>query len=157
MRQRKDHGTSIVEFALILSLFFLLIFGILEFGRYFFVQHTLQFATREGMRLALVGRRLPDGQGGFLSRTESIIQTIRENASLAVDPSSLEIYVFPVAVDYSDPGNWQTPNAGNPGVYMRVRARYTYKFVNPLIAALFPDGEIVIEAQGNYRNELFDT
>ena len=28
MRQRKDHGTSIVEFALVLSLFFLLIFGI---------------------------------------------------------------------------------------------------------------------------------
>ena len=47
-----------MEFALTLPVFFILVIGIIEFGWYFFVQHTLQYATREGMRLALVGRTL---------------------------------------------------------------------------------------------------
>ena len=51
-------GATAVEFALVLPLFVLLLFGIIDFGRYFFVQHTVQFATREGTRLALVGGTL---------------------------------------------------------------------------------------------------
>ncbi len=50
-----------MEFALTLPIFIILVIGIIEFGWYFFVQHTLQYATREGMRLALVGRTLTDG------------------------------------------------------------------------------------------------
>jgi len=129
-----------------------------DFGRYFFVQHTLQFATREGMRLALVGRRLPGQNGQPMSREASIIQTIRENASVAMDTEALSVYIFPVASDYGDPGNWEQepPNAGDPGVYMRVRTRYLFQFLTPLISTLFPEGRAVIEAQGTYRNELFD-
>ena len=56
-------GATLVEFAMVLPVFVLLLFGIIEFGRYFFVQHTLQFATREGTRLALVGGTLADANG----------------------------------------------------------------------------------------------
>jgi Flp pilus assembly protein TadG len=157
-RTRDDKGTTVVEFALVLPIFLLLVFGIFDFGRYFFVEHTLQYATREGMRLALVGRRLMGEDGNPMTREDSIIQTIRDNASLAVNPSSLSIYIFQIGSDYTDPSNWQTlpPNAGNPGSYMRVKTRYTYEFMMPLIGAFFTEGESLVEAQATYRNELFD-
>ena len=157
---RNDKGATAVEFALVLPIFLLLIFGIIDFGWYFFVEHTLQYATREGMRLALVGKTLKDGNGNPMSREDSIKKTIRDNA-LAVDSSSLSIYIYPVNSDYTDPLNWKDPNtlpnAGGAGQYMRVRTQYTYTFMMPFIGAFFPGGTIIVEAQGTYRNELFDT
>ena len=159
-------GASTVEFALILPLFFILIFGIMDFGWYFFVQHTLQFSTREGVRLALVGRQLDDGEGGKLSREESIITTIKDKVSLAIDPAKLAIYIFPVDSNYDDPANWESyggdeenpgsPDAGDPGHYMRVRTKYSYDFLTPMVGIYFPDGKISIQADATYRNEIFE-
>ncbi len=155
-RVGNNKGTTVVEFALVLSLFLLLIFAIIDFGRYFFVQHTLQFATREGTRLALVGGQLTDAQGNRLSREASIVKTITDYASLAVDPGEININIFPIGSDYSDPADWnKQTNAGGPGDYMRVRTRYTYIFLTPLIATFFPGGNIQLEAAGTYKNELF--
>lgn len=54
-RYRKDeNGQALVEFALILPLFLLLIMGIIQFGFIFSGQITLTSAAREGARLAVV-------------------------------------------------------------------------------------------------------
>jgi Flp pilus assembly protein TadG len=159
-RKRSDQGAAAIEFALVLPLFVLLTFSIIDFGWYFFVEHTLQYATREGMRLALVGGRLKDKDNNDMPRLDSIIKKIKDAASLAVDPSGLTVYVYEVTTDdYTDPDKWdeQAPSAGNPGSYMRVKTRYTYHFLTPLIGAFFADGVNTIEAQGTYRNEQFDT
>jgi hypothetical protein len=150
-------GATIVEFAMVLPVFVLLLFGIIEFGRYFFVQHTLQFATREGTRLALVGGTLVD-KGVTLTRVDSIIKEIKDNASLAVDPSKIEIYIFKITANYSDDPNWLTgklQEPGGPGDYMRVRTRHTYRFFTPLIGNFFSGGVSTIQAEATYRNELF--
>jgi Flp pilus assembly protein TadG len=156
---RREKGTTVVEMALVLPIFLLLVFGIIDFGYYFFVEHTLQYATREGMRLALVGTQLKDEDGLTLSREDSIKKKIKDSASLAVDPATLSIHIFSIGSDYIDPVNWQDlpANAGNPGSYMRVKTRYTFKFLTPLIGTLFPGGVATIEAQGTYKNELFST
>jgi Flp pilus assembly protein TadG len=160
---RRNRGNTIVEFALTLPIFILLVIGIVEFGYYFFVQHTLQYATREGMRLALVGRQLVVG-GATLSPEASIIKTIQDNVAIAVKPAAVNIYIYPVTSSYQDPSNWQSystatpggnPTAGNPGDYMRVRSTYVHKFFTPLIGTFFTGGSIVIRAEGTYRNELF--
>ena len=149
-------GSSAVEIAIALPLFLMLVIGIIEFGWYFFVQHTLQYATREGMRLALVGRTLTEG-GTPLTREASIIKTIREEASLAVNPGLLQISIYPVKSDFSDPTSWETiQDAGDPGDYMRVRTRYDHKLFTPMIGMFFSGGHIGIVAEGTYRNELFD-
>jgi hypothetical protein len=162
MRLKDQKGAFVVEFALILPIFLLLIFGIMDFGWYFFVQHTLQFATREGTRLALVGRQLDDPAGPpgqLLSREASIEKTIRENAALALNnPDEVQIYIFPVESDYQDPETLPpNNNAGDPGQYMRVKTRYTFRFMTPLIGAFFPQGKIDVQAQATYKNERFDT
>lgn len=52
----RDDGASAVEFALVLPMLVLLLFGIIEFGLAFNARVTLTHAAREGARLASVGR-----------------------------------------------------------------------------------------------------
>jgi len=153
---RGRRGATLIEFAIVLLLLLLLIFAIVEFGRYFFVQHSLQFATREGVRLALVGRTLSDPSGNPLSREASIVKMITDKAAMAVRASDLQISIYPISADYTDPANWQNvQDAGEPGSYMRVRTRYYFTFTTPVIGAFAPGGRLLVEAQATYRNELF--
>jgi Flp pilus assembly protein TadG len=153
---RGNRGVTIMEFALVLPMLLILIVSIMDFGVYFFVQHTLQFATREGVRLALVGRTLTDQSGNQLNREASIIKMIDDCASIAVNPTQLQISIYPVNPDYTDPADWSTTvNAGSPGSYMRVKTRYYYKFITPLVGALVPNGKILVQSQATYRNEFF--
>ncbi len=149
-------GASLVEFALVFPLFALLFFGIFEFGWYFYVQHTLQYATREGTRLALVGGTLAGPKGTQLSRLQSIVTTIQSDASLAVNLPSTAISIFPITAPYTNPSGWQAEqNAGNPGDFMRVVTQYTYTFLTPLIGHFFPGGSSLIQVETTYQNQNF--
>jgi len=158
MRLKDQKGASLVEFALILPLFLFLIFGIIDFGWYFFVQQTLQYATREGVRLGLVGGTLQEGEN-TLSREASIIKCIKDQASVAVDPAKLIIDIYTVPMNDWDIQRCGSaaPDAGGPGEYVRVETTYPYKFLTPFIGAFFSGGETKIKAQATYRNEMFDT
>jgi Flp pilus assembly protein TadG len=48
------HGAAAVEFALVAPLFFLLIFGMIEYGRMVMVQQILTNAAREGARVGVL-------------------------------------------------------------------------------------------------------
>ena len=53
---KQDDGAALVEFAIVLSLLMLILFGIIEFGRAYNAQVTLTHASREGVRvLAITG------------------------------------------------------------------------------------------------------
>ena len=47
-------GTTTLEFALVALLYFIVLFGIVEFGRAYFTWNTLNEATRRGARVATV-------------------------------------------------------------------------------------------------------
>ena len=51
---RDEKGNAIIEFALVLPLLLLVLFGITEFGRAIMVTNVLHTASREGARLAVV-------------------------------------------------------------------------------------------------------
>jgi Flp pilus assembly protein TadG len=51
---RGNRGQSVIEFALVLPLLLLLLFGITEFGRAWMTANILTSAAREGCRLAVV-------------------------------------------------------------------------------------------------------
>lgn len=51
---RHQRGVTTVEFAIIGLLLFVVIFGVIEFGRALFVMNTLTEATRRGARMAAV-------------------------------------------------------------------------------------------------------
>ena len=49
-----DHGQTLVEFALVLPVFLLLLFGLLDMGRFVYLNSTLSQAAREAARVAAV-------------------------------------------------------------------------------------------------------
>ncbi|WP_299013387.1 TadE/TadG family type IV pilus assembly protein [uncultured Photobacterium sp.] len=51
---KKQQGTTIVEFTVVASLFFILIFSVIEFGRLLFTWHVLNETSRRVARLASV-------------------------------------------------------------------------------------------------------
>ncbi|HZD18739.1 MAG TPA: TadE family protein [Actinomycetota bacterium] len=53
-RLQREEGASAVEFAIIASLLFLIVFGIIEYGRIYSEYQVFQAAAREGARVAAV-------------------------------------------------------------------------------------------------------
>ena len=68
-----NRGNALVEFSIVLLVFFGLILSIFEFGRLFYIQFALHSAVREASRFTTTGSQLPDpdNPGEFLSRVES--------------------------------------------------------------------------------------
>lgn len=53
--RRDERGVEVIEFAIVLPILAMLIFGIVQFGLYFWERQTLVAAAREGARVAAVG------------------------------------------------------------------------------------------------------
>ena len=54
LRRRRERGQSLVEFGLILPIFLLIVFGIIDLGRAVYAYHTINNAAREAGRVAVV-------------------------------------------------------------------------------------------------------
>jgi Flp pilus assembly protein TadG len=54
MKHRFERGSSMVEFCVVASALFLVLFGVLEFGRMLYIYHTVSNAARIGARWAIV-------------------------------------------------------------------------------------------------------
>jgi hypothetical protein len=50
---RRHHGQSMIEFALLAPIFFLLLFGTIDLGRGIYIYNSLSDAAREGTRAAI--------------------------------------------------------------------------------------------------------
>ena len=55
---RDDRGAVAVEFALVLPVLIVLVFGVVDFGRVFFAQISVTQAAREGSRLAALANTM---------------------------------------------------------------------------------------------------
>lgn len=53
-RRRRAFGQALAEFALVAPIFFLMLFAIIDFGRYVYYVQILNNAAREGARYAIV-------------------------------------------------------------------------------------------------------
>jgi Flp pilus assembly protein TadG len=151
MRWRAKHsgsqrGQTLLESALVTVLFFLLTFGLLDFGRMFYVHMTLQNAVQEAGRFASTGNHLPDPKhpGRNLSRVNSIIQ-IATQAALGASVSNIQIT--------SQQGGKGDP--GGPGDTVTVSLTTNLKLITPLIAAYFPGGQYTFTSSTTFKNEPF--
>jgi Flp pilus assembly protein TadG len=75
-QQRSRRGASVVEFAIVAPLFFLLVFGMIEFGRMVMVQQVLTNASREGARRAVLS-------GVSDTDVEATVENYLANASIS--------------------------------------------------------------------------
>ena len=87
MRHKRNYprqqGTSLVEFAFVAPVFFLLLFGIIEFGVILFDKATITNASREGARTGILFRAYVTGDrsigGANLATEKTEIETVVDN------------------------------------------------------------------------------
>ncbi|SOC37260.1 TadE family protein [Ureibacillus acetophenoni] len=111
---KSEKGASIVEFALILPLLILLVFGIIDFGRIFHAYLTIDHAGREAARVASVGK-------------------FSDVETTAVQKSGNMITAEDVEVTYSDVNKIR-------GSIATVKIDYKITFLTPIIQPFFPSG-----------------
>lgn len=116
-RAPTDRGAAAVEFALLLPLLLLLVFGIIDFGRALNTQITLTQAAREGARLESLGQSAPN----VIGRTQT--------AATGLSPVTVTI-------------SSACPQGAGPDANAVVQASYKFTFDTPVgaIASLFGGG-----------------
>jgi Flp pilus assembly protein TadG len=146
LKQASTAGTSLLEFALVVPLFFLLLFGLMDFARLFYVEITLQNALRQAGRYAITGNHLPDPQhqGQNLSRVASIIQ-IAQNAAQGLDVSSIKVSSLAGGAG----------SAGGPGDTVTISLTTNLKLMTTMIAQFFKNGTYTFTVSVSFRNEAF--
>lgn len=113
MKERtNEKGVAAVEFAIVLPVLIVLIFGIVEFGLLLYNRQVITNASREGCRAGIV-QRTP-------KRTADEIEAIVNNYSAS------NLITFAPA---SDPVTTVTGAGGSFSEPLTVRVEYTYTFL----------------------------
>jgi len=117
-RLRRDGGAAAVEFALILPLLLLIIFGIIDFGRMLNAQSSANQAAREAARVVMLGGDRDEAQ---------------DRVDWAVGATGM---ASPV-INSSCPANPEEDDDA------RVTVTYRFQFITPVgvLAGIFGDGD----------------
>ena len=144
-RHHARRGQSMVEFALILPLFVLLLVGVFDFGRAVYAYNTINNAAREGGRFAIVDQSIPDIQAHAASHA----------VSLGIPVTDVEVEFRLIAtpnVPNSCVG--AVPGADNNTVAIVdciaiITVPYDYTAVTPIIGNIV--GTIVMEGESRFK------
>ncbi len=149
----RSRGQSMAEFALVAPLFFMLLFGIIEAGRFIFYYEVLNNATREGARYAIVnGDSSLDCPTGPPATAANACDETGEDVVQKVRDAAVGILGTGVAVERC----WW--NASNPcdfashggfinerSATVTVAATYTYSSLIPIV----PLPNITVQAESS--------
>lgn len=129
--RRNKRGAVMVEFALVLLLLLLILFGTIEFGWVFFTKAVVTNASREGARLAVT----PSADDGAVKeRVQSYLGNFFLTGTLTID-------VEPSV---------STPPIAASGEPVTVTVSYNY---TPLTGTLIRSGNWTIVAEATMRRE----
>ena len=152
-----EDGAAAVEFALVVPLLLLLLFGIISFGMIFAQQLSLTNAARQGARVAVVnsdqrtcGDLLAEVQGaagtvGMAGSSVSVtVERVRGGAATTKCPAGTSYTASQASV---------VPCAGSQtNDELRVSARYASDI--PVLALVLNDSSIDLTGKGVYRCEF---
>jgi Flp pilus assembly protein TadG len=125
---------------------FLLLFGVFDYTRLFYVEMTLQNAVRMAGRYGATGNHLPDPQhsGQTLSRVNSMIQVAQQSA-VGIDVSNIQI----------SSASGGRGSAGGPGDTLTVSLTTNLKLITPIVGKFFPNGAYTFTVAVSFKNEPF--
>lgn len=135
---RRSRGQALVEFAFVVPIFLLLLFGIIEFGRYVYTVQILNNAAREGARYAIVHGSeslnptgpMPGGAPGSDIAGEAVKAVVRR---FAVGVVGANISFPPVdCVNGETSGPCWVPN-NQRGNAVTVTVRATFNALIPIV------------------------
>jgi Flp pilus assembly protein TadG len=154
LRRRAEEtrkGQSTVEMALVLPLSVLLIIGMIDIARLLFIQMNVEAAVQDAGRFASTGNVLPNpnNPGQSLSRVQSIVSVLQQNASALNIPSTT------VQISSLSGGVWTPGSAGGPGDTVLISVNANLNPLTPMIAQFFPGGVYSFTASTTFKNEPF--
>jgi Flp pilus assembly protein TadG len=168
-------GQSIIEFALALPLFLVLVFGLIDLARYFFYQQSISHTVRSAARYAVTGQLMsntgfsPTNSNSFQYKTrrESIIAAAQSNnpgyvriTANATNYTSTDNFTISSSTNFSGPF---TTNAtsGTGDQYIKLTLSVPFEFVTPLLkqvcSALSTNTNIKIVTSLIVKTESFPT
>jgi Flp pilus assembly protein TadG len=114
--KRRERGQSLTELVLILPVLLILLAGVLDVGRLYYVYVAVTDAAAEGATYAAIH---PNGADQIISRAQAASGTM-----VQIDPDLVEI---------------DCPAAA-AGVPITVTVEYTFTLVTPFVESMVPDG-----------------
>jgi hypothetical protein len=149
---RRTHGQSLVEFALILPIFLLLFFAVVDGARYVYMSSVLSQAAREGARLASVEAGWLGSSDPSCSQTGGPVcptavtgaNSLQTHVTTAVNRMAapfgpISLIYFQCNVPGSDPGGaWVGTTCGTPDAtnLVSVRVVGTFAPLTPVIGQM---------------------
>jgi Flp pilus assembly protein TadG len=128
----KSRGQALVEFALVIPLFLLMMVALFDLGRAVFAYNTLTNAAREGARLAIVNQYQPS----IIARAKS------QTAIIELDDPSVSVTFWQVAANGNpDMSKPQCDDLVAVGCLAVVKFEATYRPITPFVSnILFGSG-----------------
>jgi Flp pilus assembly protein TadG len=134
MTKLNERGAAATEFVLLLPVFLMILFGIIEFGMLMYGREVVTNAAREGARAGIVQ--------GPPKRTSSEITTIANNYLTGTGVNQADVTFTPAGVGLASPNT------------LTVTAVYNYNFLIPYIPnVLGVPNPLVITTQAVMRHE----
>ncbi len=105
--RKQRRGAAAVEFAVVAPVFFLLVFGMIEYGRMVMVQQIIVNSAREGCRAAVLDGSTTSGVKSTVITAMSAgnISITTSNVTVSPDPPSNAEFGDPVTVTVTVPFN----------------------------------------------------
>lgn len=150
-RDDKD-GLAIVEFALILPVFLLLLFGTIEIAMVMFTLTLAEGGLREAARFGVTGQEVDPA-----ARQDKILEIIADHTHGLIDVSDANVSVT-VYPDFSgEAGGPGTPGAGDANDVVFYRLEYEWQYMTPVFAVFSgSNGSLPMAATVAVRNEPYN-
>ncbi|WP_295993863.1 TadE/TadG family type IV pilus assembly protein [Rugamonas sp.] len=151
--RRRQRGSNVIEMALVAPVFFLILFGIIEFSLMYFSTLTMQYAVREGARYAITGQSDDDPNTANQQRYLAVIQKMKD--------SSMGMYakVNPTVVvnntSYANSAAYTANMFGAAGDIVVIQLHCSWPLLTPLLRPFFPGGVYQFVVGTTMLNEGF--
>jgi Flp pilus assembly protein TadG len=114
--KKDDQGVSVLEFGLVVLVFYAFVFGVMDFGRALYSYHFVSHAAREATRYAIVH----GAQSSDPATANDIAQYVKNITPNGIDPNAITVSA-----------TWSPDNT--PGSNVRIQVQDNFHFVMPLL------------------------
>lgn len=148
--RRDRRGGAIVETAIILPVFFVMLIGLIEITWQFAIAAGLDHGTRRGARWASLGAAPPPN----VTRADRVAEIIVRSSGLPINSALLSVTPSSYA-RHADVNGTGTPGFGGPNDVVKYVITYDSKILTPFGRAFFPTGFMNFRSVVIEQNEPF--
>lgn len=121
--KKRARGQALVEFALVIPVFLLVLCGILDFGFMLFTRMSVINAAREGARISVTA--------ADPTTIPTIATGTAQNAAFGLPAASVNVSAACIAIKTPSSCNFSTKTASQAGDAVSVTVSYTYRTFFP--------------------------